>query len=59
MGGKKKVLAKRMNVNFQPSIPTSMGNLATASNDHAVRNATIVPKLAPERKSPAATGRLT
>ena len=36
-----------------------MGNLATAHSDHAVRNAIIVPTLAPDRNRPAAMGKLT
>jgi len=52
MGGKKNVLAIRMMVNFQPNIPTSIGNRVTAHNDHPVRKATMVPTLAPVRKSP-------
>lgn len=59
MGGKKNVLAIRMSVNFQPNIPTSIGNLETAHNDHPVRKATMVPALAPDRKSPATIGKLT
>ena len=58
-GGKKKVLIKRIRVNFHPSIPNSIGNLETAHNDQLVRKATIVPAFAPAFKSPATTGRLT
>ena len=42
---------------FQPSIPTSMGRRPAAHNDQAVKKATIVPMPAPERKSPAASGK--
>jgi hypothetical protein len=59
MGGKKNVLAIRITVNFQPNIPTSIGNLETAHRDHPVKKATIVPALAPARRSPATTGKLT
>lgn len=59
IGGKRNVLTIRMSVNFQPIMPTSIGNRAIAHNDHPVKNATIVPILAPERKSPAAIGKLT
>jgi hypothetical protein len=59
MGGKKNVLAKRISANFQPKIATSIGNLLTAHNDQPVKNAIIVPMLAPERKIPAAMGKLT
>lgn len=58
MGGKKNVLARRMSVNFQPRIPTSIGKRLTAHNDQPVRNATMVPTPAPECNNPAATGRL-
>jgi len=57
--GKKNVLTIRMSVNFQPIMPTSIGNLPNAHSDHPVKNATVVPTLAPERKSPAAIGKLT
>lgn len=59
IGGKKNVQARRMKVNFQPRIPISIGNLATAQRDQAVRNATSVPTPAPALKSPATKGRLT
>ena len=49
----------RTSVNFHPNIPISIGNLLTAHNDQPVRNATIVPTLAPERKKPATRGKLT
>jgi len=59
MGGKKKVHASLMMVNFHPRMPTSMGNRPTAHSDQPVKNATIVPTLAPALKRPAAMGRLT
>jgi len=43
------VLARRIRVNLQPRIPTSMGSRLTAHRDQAVRYATIVPALAPPR----------
>ena len=59
MGGKMKVLARRMSTNFQPRIPTSNGKRDTAHNDHAVKYATMVPMPAPARNRPAAMGKLT
>jgi hypothetical protein len=59
MGGKKNVHAILIRVNFQPMIPTSIGSRLTAHNDQPVKNATIVPTLAPARKRPDAMGRLT
>ena len=59
IGGKMKVQARRMSVNLQPRIPTSIGSLLTAHKDHPVRNATIVPAPAPDFRSAAAIGRLT
>lgn len=50
IGGNKKVLTRRTSVNFQPRSPTSMGRRATAHIDQDVRKATVVAKLAPERK---------
>ena len=57
--GRKKVHARRINVNFQPNKPTSNGNRVNASNDQPVIKATMVPTLAPVRKSPAAMGKVT
>ena len=57
--GKKKVHAKRISVNFQPNKPSSSGNRLNANNDQAVIKATIVPMLAPVRRSPAAIGKVT
>lgn len=59
MGGRKNVQARRIIVNLQPSIPTSIGNRLNAHRDHPVRNATMVPILAPECRSPATIGKLT
>ena len=59
IGGKKNVLARRMRVNFQPNMPTSIGNLATAHKDHPVKNATVVPALAPLFNKAATMGKLT
>ena len=57
--GKKALLTRRINVNRQPSVPTSIGSRLTAQIDHPVRNATMVPNPAPERSKPAAMCRLT
>ncbi|TFG92464.1 MAG: hypothetical protein E4H15_03645 [Syntrophobacterales bacterium] len=59
IGGKMQVQARRISVNLQPKIPTSIGSRLTAHKDHPVRKATIVPVLAPVLKSPAAIGKLT
>ena len=59
MGGKKKEHASLIRVNFQPMMPTSIGNRLTAHNDQPVKKATIVPMLAPARKRAAAIGKLT
>ena len=47
-GGKKNVLANRTQVIFHPSIAISMGIRLIAHNDHPLRNATMVPILAPD-----------
>ena len=52
MGGKKKVLARRIRVSLQPRMPTSMGRRLTAHKDQPVRKAAMVPIPAPERSSP-------
>ena len=57
-GGKKKTHARRIIITFQPNNPSSIGNRETAINDQAVIKATMVPILAPERKSPATMGKL-
>jgi len=59
IGGKKNVLASRMSVNLQPNIANSIGSRLNAHNDQPVRNATIVPVDAPERRSAVAMGKLT
>ena len=43
IGGKMKVQARRISVNFHPRIPTSIGRRLTAHRDQPVRNAAIVP----------------
>ena len=58
MGGKKKVVARRISENFQPIRPISNGNRLIASNDQADIKATIVPILAPARNIAAAMGKL-
>ena len=53
------VQAKRMRVNLHPRIPTSIGNRPTDHSAQPDRKATIVPTLAPARRNPAASGKLT
>ncbi|MCP2519677.1 hypothetical protein NLD30_04430 [SCandidatus Aminicenantes bacterium Aminicenantia_JdfR_composite] len=52
------MVIKRIRVNLQPNIPNSRGILLTANKDHSVTKATIVPILAPQRRSVRAMGKL-
>ncbi len=56
IGGKKKVQAIRMRVNFHPIMPISSGRRVTAHNDQEVKKATIVPVPAPARSRATAIG---
>ena len=59
IGGKKNTLNSLITVNFQPSNPISIGMRATDQRDQLLRNATMVPILAPDRNNVATIGKLT